>query len=367
MKLLFVTDKISEGGAERACSIFANECAGLGHDVTLLANRFTDNEYPVSKKVKLIRLPENKLFLNENFISRNIKRLPTYVKIVKEINPDFIIPFMSTNTIIMSIVNLFCHKKVIGTVRVNFAVPDDFVPNWIRDFFYKRCKGIWCQNIEQVKYFSRKIQTRCFVIPNCTRDDLIQEGEKRNYDNKKSAPINITAIGRLSKQKNHKMLIEAFSKLDNNNLKLNIYGEGELRNDLQKLIDSYGLTDRVFLKGWTNDIACVMRETDIFVLSSDYEGQPNVLQEAMTCGIPCISTACPTGASELIKNNETGLLVPVNDTQALQEAIDCLSNDSELIVKLGKNGYNFVKENFASSVLTRQLIFYLEDITMREI
>ena len=332
----------------------------------MLANRHTDNEYPVNEKVKLIRLPENKLFLNEGFVSRNLKRLPTLIKIVKEISPDFIIPFMASNTIIMIIVNFFCHKKVIGTVRVNFAVPDDFVPNFFRDFFYKRCKGIWCQNSEQVKYFSRKIQKKCFVIPNCTRDDLIHEGENRDYL-QKSDKITITTVGRLSKQKNQEMLIYAFSKIKIENAVLNIYGEGELRNKLQSQIDSLKLNDKVSLKGWTNDIAGVMRNTDIFVLSSNYEGQPNVLQEAMTCGIPCISTDCPTGASELIKNNETGLLVPVNDVEALQVAIERFVRDNEFAFRLGSNGFKFVREKFSSDLLSKQLIFHLENINKRVI
>lgn len=349
---LFVTDKLSEGGAERSCAVFASEFAELGYDVTLLANRVTQDEYPVSPKLRIIRLPLDKLFLDQGFVLRNLKRMPILIKIIRQVNPSYIIPFMASNTIIMVIANFFCRKEVVGTVRTNFAVPYNYLPNWVRDMFYTRCHKIWCQTVEQVSYFSTHLQKRCFVVPNCCRGDLLESGSRRKY----SPQIRtISTCGRLIKCKNHALLIEAFSKLTDPNCILNIYGKGEQEENLKLLAKRLGLNSRVFFKGWTNDIAEAMSESDLFVLTSDWEGMPNALMEAMTCGVPCIATDCPTGPAELITNRETGLLIPMGNAQALSDAMSYMIQHPEFAEKCGKAGHAFVNQKFASKMISIRL------------
>jgi glycosyltransferase involved in cell wall biosynthesis len=132
----------------------------------------------------------------------------------------------------------------------------------------------------------------------------------------------ILSVGTLKKQKNHALLIEAFARLPKTlNAKLTILGEGELRSQLEALVASLGLQNSVALPGFDRETAQWYRSADLFVLSSDWEGLPTVLIEALECGVPVVSTDCPSGPAEILENGRYGILVPVGDVAALAQAI----------------------------------------------
>lgn len=147
------------------------------------------------------------------------------------------------------------------------------------------------------KCYPKKVQKRSVVILNPldvtgfpTHDFTVEKKE-------------IVTVGRLEPQKNQKLLINAFSELakDFPDYTLIIYGEGSLRNELENYIISKGLQSKVVLPGVKNNIQEYIKDASLFVLSSDYEGIPNALIEAMAIGLPCVSTDCsPGGARELI-------------------------------------------------------------------
>ena len=150
----------------------------------------------------------------------------------------------------------------------------------------------------------------------------------------------IVTLGRLSEQKNHKLLISAFARVADKHQEVNllIYGKGQLADDLSAYINESGLENRVFLMGNTTEAEKVLSEAGYFVLSSDFEGMPNALMEALAVGVPSISTDCPCGGPKtLINAGENGLLVPVNDIEALAEAMDRLLSDEELSSNLSQN------------------------------
>ena len=131
----------------------------------------------------------------------------------------------------------------------------------------------------------------------------------------------IISVGSLKPQKNHKLLIKAFSMLENTNSKLIILGEGELESELNDLINKLNLSKRVFLKGFVVDPTLWYLSADLFVLSSNWEGLPTVLIEALECGLPIVSTNCPSGPDEILENGNYGKLVPMNNVNALSDAI----------------------------------------------
>ena len=148
----------------------------------------------------------------------------------------------------------------------------------------------------------------------------------------------IVTVGRLEKQKNQAILINAFIGLSERfpGWTLDLYGEGRLRPVLETLIGDHA--DVVRLMGETSDMRGVFSQTALFVLPSLYEGMPNALMEAMAMGIPCIATDCPCGGpAMLIQNGENGLLVPVDDERALADAMEAVMTDGELGQKLGAN------------------------------
>lgn len=132
--------------------------------------------------------------------------------------------------------------------------------------------------------------------------------------------IHLLNVGRLVKQKNQALLLEAFSKLSSN-YTLSIVGEGALQEDLIVLSKKLGIEDRVAFHGYQANVAGFYKSADAFVLSSDFEGFPNVLVEALYYGCQVISTDCPTGPAEILNNGEYGQLVPCGDAKNLALAI----------------------------------------------
>lgn len=132
----------------------------------------------------------------------------------------------------------------------------------------------------------------------------------------------ILTVGRLSPEKDHVTLIKAFAMLPKDlNAKLVILGEGLLRAELSALVAQLGLKERVSLPGFASDPYPWFRSADLFVLSSLWEGFGNVIVEALECGVPVVSTNCPSGPAEILEDGRYGKLVRVQDPVALARAI----------------------------------------------
>ena len=132
----------------------------------------------------------------------------------------------------------------------------------------------------------------------------------------------IITVGSLKAQKNHALLMRAFAAMDAYpDAQLMILGDGELRSELERLACELGVEDRVAMPGFFSDPMPFYQSADLFVLSSDYEGFGNVIVEALACGVPVVSTNCPSGPAEILEDGRYGSLVPVGDAQALASAM----------------------------------------------
>ena len=157
--------------------------------------------------------------------------------------------------------------------------------------------------------------------------------------------INLITIGRLDRGKNHRMLIEAIK--GSKNLRLYIIGDGELRNELQKMISDESLENNVFLVGFSDNPFKYLKSADLFVFGSNHEGFPNVLLEAMACGLPIISTNCMAGPSEImevkkeksdeIMSSNYGMLVPIQNVDLMRHAILTMIQDRNFKIQIFKS------------------------------
>ena len=149
----------------------------------------------------------------------------------------------------------------------------------------------------------------------------------------------VISVGRLEKQKDFVTLIKSYKAVAEKHpsWKLKIFGQGNRREELQNLIRKENLEKNVKLCGVTHTPFLEMKKAKVFVLSSFYEGFPNVLCEAMHAGLPCISTRCECGPSELIDDGRSGFLVPIGNVDVLSEKIMTLIEDENLRNELGKN------------------------------
>jgi len=152
----------------------------------------------------------------------------------------------------------------------------------------------------------------------------------------------ILNVGSLTNQKAQGLLIKAFANIENADWKLIIIGKGRKQKEYEELIKSLQLGDKIKLLGQTKDIANYYNKSKIFAFTSLFEGSPNALIEAMHFGLPCVSTDCPTGPSELIKDAQNGYLISVDDQKQLENRLTKLMNDEKLREKFSNNAIKSV-------------------------
>ncbi len=326
MKLMFCIGEMKKGGAERVVANLSNYLIKHNEEVNIITTIKGKSFYELDKKINLDGLDDDKL--HKNFIIKNKKRLKKLKAILKNKKPDIIVSFLPEPSYRVLFLKIFNRQlKVIVSVRNDPKVEyKSRINRLIMKLLYPLADGFVFQTKEAQEYFSKKIQNKSVIIPNPINEDFICEpynGEREKI---------IVTVGRLEEQKNHKMLIEAFSKLPEEfkEYKLIIYGEGSLRNKLEEQINELKLKDRVLLPGQVDNVKEKIYKASLFVLSSKYEGMPNALMEAMALGIPCISTDCPCGGPRfLIKNGYNGYLVPVNDTCSLRKTMQNVLNKNQ--------------------------------------
>lgn len=362
MKVLFCIDSLTKGGAERVICNLSNYL--IEHnDVSIVTLNTCTPEYLIDKKIELASLENNKTIIYENEKNNVIKkvllmmkRIRLMKKQIKKINPDIIISFLPYTSFITLLANKKLNKKVIVSVRNDPKIEyESKIYNFLMKKLYPKANGFVFQTKDAKKYFDEIFDFDYEIIPNPINPDFVC----KPFNGKRK--MEIVNVGRLYHQKNQKLLIEAFSKIADKypNYKLIIYGEGIERNNLQHQINELNLTNKVILYGNVSDIKEKIYESSLFVLSSNFEGMPNALMEAMALGLPVISTDCPCGGPKfLIKNNESGILVPINDVEKMANAMDKILSDNKLAKKISKNA-NKIGEQLSPNIINKKWEEYI--------
>ena len=327
MKIMFYINSIHHGGAERVITNLANEFS-KDNEVVLVTSFRCEKEYPVLEKV-------NRISLFDKYISgalkRNFRLIKSLRKTMKVEKPNVIVSFMAEPNFRTVIASRRLKAKVFLSVRND---PNreygNFLFRFLAKTLFKRADGVIFQTEDAKAWFPKKIQNKSRVIFN-------QVDEKFFNAQKVEDAKDIITVGRLVSQKRHDLLIKAFSKIcDKIDGNLVIYGEGNQRGELENLIKSLNLEERVKLAGLTSNVVLALENSKLFVLSSDYEGMPNALMEAMAVGLPCISTDCPCGGPKELFDCDGGILVPVGDEKAISDAILKVCENKELQISLSE-------------------------------
>jgi len=350
-RYMFITTTLADGGAERAVSILASSIAELGHKVCVIKYYETNDEYSVSDKVEVINLSGG--------CQEDYKKI-TYLKKVREIRrfiktnkPDYIIPFLFQVALCASIAASWLKTTVIQTIRINPALgPSSKSMRKLRDILVYRSKCTFVQNEAQKLYFPKRYHKKIHVIFNPVMDEMLSAEWHPNDDE-----FIVCGVGRLEGQKNFKLLIDSFCMefADIPKAVLRIYGCGSQETELKNYIENTGLKSRIQMMGRSHEIKTVYEKASLFVLSSDFEGMPNALIEAMAVGMPCISTDCPTGPSDLIQNGKNGLLVPVANAEAMADAMRSIYEGSINPYQLGAMAKTTIRELCSAKEVVKKM------------
>lgn len=312
MKIVCIGYLHGAGGAERQIIMLANALSEREHEVHLIILAEDKSKYNIADKVKIHNLTKVEALRGNKILNR----FRSLRNSLNEIRPDISIHFWLQSAYFCTMMDKSISGKIIYSERGD---PSDVEYKGflgiVRDIAFKRIDGFVFQSEGARDFFKKSIKRKSIIIHNSVsipEDKYLKPCETREKK--------IVNVGRLHPQKNQKLLINSFAKIaaDFPEYTLEIYGEGELRVELQKQIDDLGLTGRVFLKGTTRNILEHVYTASLFVLSSDYEGMPNALMEAMSIGVPCISTDCrPGGARTLICDKVNGWITPIGDANLL--------------------------------------------------
>lgn len=328
-KILFYINVLCKGGAERVLLQLADRFSRDGYKSIVVTSFEAGDEYELPEGVERISMEKNETQLPR--LKKNVFRIKKLREICKREKPGMVISFMQEPNFRSILATYGLPIKTIVSVRND---PNREYAGWIGRMV-GRCilpmaDGCVFQTEEAKKWFPKRLQKKSKIIMNAVSQSF--------FDVSRENASNIITVGRLNEQKNHRMLINAFASIAEKhpNQNLFIYGEGDLRAHLEQMIETLHLQDRIKLMGNISNVPEVLASAAVFVLSSDYEGVPNALLEALAVGVPSVSTDCPCGGPKmLIEQEKNGLLVPVGNEQALVEAIDKLLANTTYAETLG--------------------------------
>jgi len=340
-KIAFICSSLECGGAEKCLSLLANElCArNFNVSVTTLYRNAGPPFFSLHEEIEFF--PVGLFGRQKGRINNLLFNLIGLAKLrshIKMISPDIIVSFLDW-------VNILTVLSTIGT-RIPVVISERADPrhgevdpllSLLRRAIYLQSALIHVQTRALADYFCSFIaRDKIKVIPNPVQ---IPQDQTASLSSR-----TILAIGRLTYQKGFDCLIKAFAALHVSfpDWRLVIAGEGPERRNLESLIRAHNLSDSTKLKGEVKQPSQLYRDAGIFVLSSRFEGFPNVLCEAMSFGLPCISTNCPSGPAEIITHEKDGLLIETDNISALAAALQRLITNEEERKQLGVQARNSI-------------------------
>lgn len=349
MQIVFVTACMAGGGSERVIAALSERFVQMGHAVTILMTAGEEIAYQLNDKVEVFCVGTD----TGHRLGKRIERIMTLRKYFKKHRNGLIISF-GTETNLFSILAAFGLRSRLVLSERNDPRKCSFAK--LRDCVYFFGRAFAFQTEDALNCFSERIRKRSTVIPN----PVMKLPKPFEGERKKS----IVAVGRLTAQKNHSLLLSSFAMFckEISGYRLIIYGKGELEEELKSLARNLGIYDKVVFAGFKENVIDEIKNCGMYVLSSDYEGIPNSLMEAMAMGLPVVATDCPAGGSRLcIENEINGLLVPMQNKEGLYRAMKRIVTEPEFAATISHNAV-LIREKFSVNKIAKMWLDFGETI-----
>ena len=336
MNILIITGSLSGGGTERISVILANFISEKGFNVSLSVFRFGEINYIPSKNIKIHELPSYRTKPKPSIVQKIsclIKDFFALKNIVEKYSIEKIISFSNPPAVLMLLLTKQVH---LITSKRNYPPTST---SFIEKQIFRRSKTVVFQTPEQMEFYDTKICEKGIILHNPILENLPQLSNQSIKERRKE----IVTFCRLAKQKNLLMLIDGFAMFNKQfpDYILTIYGDRSVKDssyqeELEEHIVTLKMEHIIKIKRFTNDIHNLVVDAICFVLTSDFEGISNSMLEAMAMGLPVICTDYKGGgARAFINNNENGILIPINDRDALSQALVYIISNPEKAQKMG--------------------------------
>lgn len=358
-KVLFLINKLGVGGAER---VFIKDSNFLSRESVQIFFAFLYGSEDDQVLLKDVEITKEKIFYSYFKKFFDVKAFFRLSDFIKKNKIKVVYSTLDESNIIARLLKLFNPKIDVVIREANVADPKPFSFKVLDVIFNLFVKKIICVS-EEVRlsllkyqpFFKSKMEVLMngVIIPKNSKDYKIQDRDK----------VKILNVGSLTKKKGQVFLIEACSIVQKerpDSFTLNIFGDGVLKNDLNKKVLELGLDKTVTINSPVSQekLSEVYLASDLFVLSSLYEGCPNVLLEAMAHGLASISTKV-SGANDIVVDNESGILVPISDSRELAAAIIHFIDDRGILSEFGKKGRQIILDKFSIEVHIKKLKQFL--------
>lgn len=331
MKITFIISSLSCGGAERVLVSMARGFINRGHDVTVVTLSAKENDF-YQLPSSCARIALGLLGSSTNIvraIKNNVERITVLRRAVESSTPDAVISFLRI-TNVTAILALLGTKYPLIVTEHNDARVFSYGSLWetLRKLTYPLCDCVVSVSQGVDLGFASLPQRQRAVIYNPILVQDSGEADELPAEVDSERPW-LVSMGRLTDQKGFDLLLQAFAKVAPQypDWQLLILGRGELRSQLLEMKDSLGLGNRVVFTGALSNPFAVLKQAKLFVMASRNEGFPMAHGEALACGLPVVCTDCPSGPSEMIRQDVDGLLVANQDVDALAAAMTSLMSD----------------------------------------
>lgn len=334
-KILFVVSQLKVGGAAKMIKYVANLCASHFESVSLMS--YYDDFTPADLNPDIKRIDLG-LTIHKLPLWR-IKALAKHRSVLKKGRFDIICTFLPDMSMMSKLASLGLDSIVVSAERGD---PFEFSKFWrlITNWTYSKSDYCFFQLERARDFFGERVAKHSFVIPN----PYVPVGGVTPYFGERKKTV--VSAGRFAEQKRFDILIQAFAKVHeaHPDYRLVLYGDGNCKPLYQELSSNLEIAEYIDYPGYVSNVASYIREDGIFVLSSDYEGIPNSLIEAMSVGLPCVATDCtPGGPDFLTDSGKRGLLVPIRDVDKMAAAINRIIEETNLARTLSEKAAEIVK------------------------